>query len=83
MNTNIDLVLLSGLTIAIMEAIKIALNGRLKNYLPLISIVIGIIISILLSAQYGWVSSIVTGIVIGSAAAGLYDLKSVIGGKLS
>jgi O-antigen/teichoic acid export membrane protein len=78
MNNNIDLVLLSGLTIALMEAIKIALNGRLKNYLPLMSIVVGIIISLFLTIQYGWVSAIVTGAVIGSSAAGLYDLKGLL-----
>jgi thiamine transporter ThiT len=77
MNNNIDLVLLSGLTIALMEAIKIALNGRLKNYLPLMSIVVGIIISLFLTIQYGWVSAIVTGVIIGTSAGGFYDNKSL------
>ena len=79
MNTlNIDLVLLSGLTIALMEAIKIALKGKLNNYLPLMSIGIGIVIALFLTLQYGWVSAIVTGAVIGSSAAGLYDLKGLL-----
>lgn len=62
----------------LVEAIKIFLPNEHKRYLPLVSIIIGVVSQL----GYNYMStgitpeSIFQGIIIGGAAAGIYDLTN-------
>ncbi|MDD3098712.1 MAG: hypothetical protein PHU82_02765 [Candidatus Pacebacteria bacterium] len=78
----IDIILLGGLVLALVEVVKIALGGRYSRFYPLISIAIGLSLSAILNYQYGTIQEIITsGIIVGASAVGLWELSrhSILG----
>lgn len=78
---NLDLVLLSGLTIALMEMLKMAINSKkYSRFYPLMSVGVGIIIASFLaySPNSGIADIVITGIVVGATASGVYDFKGLV-----
>jgi hypothetical protein len=77
----IDIILLGGLVLALVEVVKIALGGRYSRFYPLIAIAIGLILSAILNYQYGTIQEIITsGIIVGASAVGLWETgKNSIG----
>ena len=70
-------------TVAILAPVIIALVAGSKGvglesrYAPIASIVFGVLLSFLFVS--GWQTAVITGIVAGLSAAGLYDQKKITG----
>jgi hypothetical protein len=69
----IDIILLSALVVGLVEMIKLVGKEKVKRYLPLIAVLLGLGISFLLSLYSSTAEMIVRGIIIGLSAAGLWD----------
>jgi multidrug transporter EmrE-like cation transporter len=69
----IDIILLAAVVTGVTQAVKLALGEKVKRFIPLIAIAIGLGISSLLFMYADMTTVIVRGIVLGLGATGLFE----------